>query len=77
MSEISLEWFFQIPGLFITVGVLLILIALLSLVGSFSGLSLGVFTGTVFKFNENAKTGIDIAYSYNKGKTTLIKVPKV
>lgn len=25
----------------------------------------------------NAKTGIDIAYSYNKGKTTLIKVPKV
>lgn len=25
----------------------------------------------------NAKTGIDLAYNYNKGKTTLIKVPKV
>ena len=32
MSEISLEWFFQIPGLFITIGVLLILIALLVLI---------------------------------------------
>lgn len=32
MSEISLKWFFQIPGLFITIGVLLILIALLVLI---------------------------------------------
>jgi len=32
MSEITLEWFFQIPGLFITIGVLLILIALLVLI---------------------------------------------
>ena len=32
MDKISLEWFFQIPGLFITIGVLLILIALLILI---------------------------------------------
>ena len=32
MSDITLEWFFQIPGLFITIGVLLILIALLVLI---------------------------------------------
>lgn len=32
MDKISLEWFFQIPGLFITIGVLLILIALLVLI---------------------------------------------
>lgn len=32
MSDITLQWFFQIPGLFITIGVLLILIALLVLV---------------------------------------------
>lgn len=32
MNEITLEWFFQIPGLFITIGVLLILIALLVLI---------------------------------------------
>lgn len=32
MSDITLQWFFQIPGLFITIGVLLILIALLVLI---------------------------------------------
>lgn len=41
----------------------LLLVTLLSIVGSLSGLSLGIFTGTVFKFNENAKTGIVIAFT--------------
>ena len=36
------------------------LIILLSLVGSFAGLSLGLFTSTVFKTNENNKVGIII-----------------
>ena len=39
----------------------LILVILLALVGSLSGLSLGTFVGTVFKFNENAKVGLVIA----------------
>lgn len=37
------------------------LIILLSLIGSLSGLSLGLFVGTVLKSNENIKTGILIA----------------
>lgn len=74
LSSIFASYIIQIIGLTLlfayTIFVLkvnygdnLILIALLSLVGSFAGLSLGVFTGTVFKFNENAKTGIVIAFT--------------
>ncbi len=37
------------------------LIILLATVGSFSGLTLGTFIGTIFKTNENTKTGILIA----------------
>ena len=36
---------------------------LLAIVGSFAGLTLGTFVGTVFKANENAKTGILIAFT--------------
>lgn len=39
------------------------LIILLAMVGSLAGLSLGTFVGTVFKANENAKTGILIAFT--------------
>lgn len=39
------------------------LIILLAMMGSFAGLSLGTFVGTVFKANENAKTGILIAFT--------------
>lgn len=39
----------------------LFLVILLAIVGSLSGLSLGTFVGTVFKFNENAKVGLVIA----------------
>lgn len=37
------------------------LIMLLAMIGSFAGLTLGTFVGTLFKTNENAKTGILIA----------------
>ncbi len=37
------------------------LIILLAMIGSFAGLSLGTFVGTMFKVNENTKTGILIA----------------
>ena len=37
------------------------LIILLAMIGSFAGLTLGTFVGTLFKTNENAKTGILIA----------------
>lgn len=37
------------------------LIILLAMIGSFAGLTLGTFAGTLFKTNENAKTGILIA----------------
>ena len=39
------------------------LIILLALVGSFAGLSLGVFLGSMLKCNENTKIGILIAYT--------------
>lgn len=42
-------------------GTKLPLIILLAFIGSFSGLCLGVFVATIFKTNENAKTGILIA----------------
>ncbi len=38
-----------------------LLIILLAMIGSFSGLTLGTFVGTLFKTNENTKTGILIA----------------
>lgn len=37
------------------------LVVILAVVGSFAGLSLGTFVGTLFKTNENTKTGILIA----------------
>lgn len=37
------------------------LIILIAMIGSFAGLTLGTFVGTLFKTNENAKTGILIA----------------
>ena len=37
------------------------LIMLLAIIGSFAGLALGTFVGTIFKANENTKTGILIA----------------
>ena len=37
------------------------LIILLAMIGSLAGLTLGTFVGTLFKTNENAKTGILIA----------------
>lgn len=39
----------------------LLLVLLLALLGSISGISLGLFIGTIFKFNENTKSGILIA----------------
>lgn len=39
------------------------LVVLLSIVGSLAGLSLGTFVGSVFKTNENAKTGILISFT--------------
>ena len=39
----------------------LFLVILVALVGSFAGLSLGVFVASMFKTNENVKTGILIA----------------
>lgn len=39
------------------------LIILLAMAGSFTGLTLGTFVGTLFKTNENAKTGILIAFT--------------
>lgn len=39
------------------------LIMLLAVIGTFAGLSLGTFVGTIFKTNENTKTGILIAFT--------------
>lgn len=52
---------YMILALKIDFGNNILLIILLSLIGSLSGLTLGVFVGTVFKTNENAKTGILIS----------------
>lgn len=41
----------------------LLLIILLSLVGSLAGLSIGILVGSCFKTNENAKTGIILSYT--------------
>lgn len=60
---LALLFIYTIFVLKVDYGENLILVALLSIVGSLVGLSLGIFTGTVFKFNENAKTGIVIAFT--------------
>lgn len=39
------------------------LIVLLSLVGSFAGLSLGIFVASIFKSNENTKVGVMISFT--------------
>lgn len=39
------------------------LVTLLAVVGSFAGLAMGVAVGTLFKTNENAKTGILLAFT--------------
>lgn len=39
------------------------LIVLLALIGSFAGLSLGTFVASIFKTNDNAKTGILISFT--------------
>jgi len=72
ISSLLASYLIQLIGLFLlfiyTIFVLKIdygsnlpLIILLSLIGSFAGLSLGVFVATIFKTNENGKTGILIS----------------
>ncbi len=39
------------------------LIILLALIGSFAGLSLGTFVASIFKTNDNAKTGILLSFT--------------
>lgn len=68
LSSLLASYIVQIIGLFIlfvfTIFVLkvnygnLLLVVLLSLIGSLAGLSLGTFIGCIFKANENTKTGI-------------------
>ncbi len=73
-SSLLSSFIVQIIGLFIlfiyTIFVLKVdygnnlpLIILLSVVGSLAGLSLGLAVGTIFKANENLKTGIIIAFT--------------
>lgn len=73
-SSLLSSFIVQIIGLFIlfmyTIFVLKVdygnnlpLIILLSLVGSLAGLSLGMAVGTIFKTNENVKTGIIISFT--------------
>ena len=72
ITSILASYIIQLIGLFLlfifTIFVLnvdygshLILIVLLSIVGSLAGLSLGIFIATVFKCSENLKTGIIIS----------------
>ena len=56
-----LLFIFTIFVLNVDYGSHLILIVLLSIVGSLAGLSLGIFIATVFKCSENLKTGIIIS----------------
>lgn len=60
---IVLLFFYTIFIIKIDYGTNLPQIILLTLVGSLAGLSLGVFTGTVFKTGENTKVGIIIAFT--------------
>lgn len=58
---LALLFIYTIFILKVDYGTNLSLIILLGITGSFAGLSMGVVVGTVFKTNENAKTGILIA----------------
>ena len=58
---LTLLFIYTIYVLKINYGTNLPLIVLLALIGSFAGLSLGVFVSSTFKTNENTKTGIIIS----------------
>ncbi len=58
---LSLLFLYTVCVLHVEYGTNLSLIILLALVGSLSGLSLGIFVATIFKVNENTKTGIMIS----------------
>lgn len=58
---LSLLFLYTVFVLHVEYGTNLSLIILLALVGSLSGLSLGIFVATIFKVNENTKTGIMIS----------------
>lgn len=60
---IVLLFFYTIFIIKVDYGTNLPQIILLTLVGSLAGLSLGVFTGTIFKTSENTKVGIIIAFT--------------
>ena len=58
---LSLLFIYTIFALKINYGNNILLIILLSVIGSLAGVSFGTFAGCMFKANENAKTGILIA----------------
>lgn len=58
---LSLLFIYTIFALKINYGNNILLIILLSIIGSLAGVSFGTFAGCMFKANENAKTGILIA----------------
>lgn len=58
---LALLFFYTIFVLNVTFGNNLFFIILLAIAGSFTGLSLGVFVGSIFKTNENTKNGIIIS----------------
>lgn len=74
ISSVLASYIVQIIGLFLlfiyTIFILKVdygnnlpLIILLALIGSFAGLSLGTFVASIFKTNDNAKTGILISFT--------------
>lgn len=60
---VAILFIFTIFVLKVDYGNNLLLIILLAIFGSFAGLSLGVAIATLFKTNENAKTGILLAFT--------------
>lgn len=58
---LSLLFFYTVFVLHVEYGTNLPLIILLALIGSLSGLSLGIFVASILKTNENTKTGIMIS----------------
>ncbi len=60
---IALLFFYTICFLKIDYGENVFFIVLLTLIGCFAGLSLGIMIASVFKTNENTKTGIVIAFT--------------
>lgn len=60
---IALLFFYTICFLKIDYGENIFFIVLLTLIGCFAGLSLGIMIASVFKTNENTKTGIVIAFT--------------